>query len=336
MPHKNLILFETTKELIVFHLNLSRYLRSFERNVFLLAFRSFIGFLLNKLTRLDFLLSNNRNQYEIRPELQNNSKIFVYVAREKLSDDDKKIISFFKEKKFYTLIIAQANFSENIACDLFVVKSRKGRDLGALRDVARSLYSTDSAVINLHFLMLNDSMLWDSRKLNELLLEVNKFSPNTFAFPTESFFPRHHVQPYLVSIKLEGREQIEKFSNSFEWIRNLHWKRSFVAQIEYKLNDELVKEQWRSKVIAPYYEILNIFESASEIAIKNQIRDKLNPNQHFWVFLGFFGLYGIKKSLLFSNPCNIVDAPMSILDGQDRMLSAPEKFGRLLDRGQER
>jgi hypothetical protein len=336
MSRESIFLSETTNELISFHLNISRYLRSFERSAFVLTLRRFIGFLLNQLTRIDFLLSNNRNQYEIKPKVQNNSKLFVYVARARLSEDDKKIIAFFKENSFYTLIIAEASFSENIACDLFVVKSPKGRDLGALRDVARSLSWTNLTVKNLHFLMLNDSMLWDRRKLNELLLEVNKFPPNTFVFPTESFFPRHHVQPYLISIKLEGRRQIEKFSNTFEWIRNLHWKRSFVAQIEYKLNDELVKRNWRNAVIVPYYKIVNIFESVSDIAIKNQIRGKLNPTQHFWLFLGFFGLYGIKKSLLFSNPCNIVDTPESILDGQNRMLYATKEIGRLTDRGQER
>jgi len=281
---------------------------------------------LNQLTKIYFLLSNNRNLYAIEPKLSDGSKVFVYVARSRLNKEDRKVISFFQEKNFYTIVFAKSNSSESTKCDLLISKSSQGRDLGVLRDVARSLGLTDSKVRNLHLLMLNDSMIWDTKNLDKLLFQVQKFGPNCFAFPTESFFPRHHVQPYLVSIILEGRAQIDKYSKSFEWIRNLHWKRSFVVQIEYKLKDELEKRQWQSEVIAPYDEILKIFDAISNSTTKIHIRGKLNPNQHLWLFLGFFGIYGIKKSLLFSNPCNITDPPKSLNSGQDRMISITENY----------
>jgi hypothetical protein len=242
------------------------------------------------------------------------TRMFIYVHHSKsgsLEMHDERVLLEAKLSGYSTILISNGQHKKYQNVDFFHQKSRFGRDFSVLRDMARTLkFSKNQSV---EFFYLNDSMIWKVNGISMLLAELDKSKINTLTFPTESYNPRYHVQPYFLFTKIE-KEKFNDFSLSFEWIRNFHFKRSLIYLNEYRMAYKLVEKNWKIEVLAPYWEILEVenrfrernFEECYDSTFKFY-----NPTQHFWRALSIFHIQGVKKSLINKNPVGITNPPSS-------------------------
>ena len=287
-----------------------RYFRSQTRGNLISVSRRILGRLLNALAGIDYLLSDNNIFYRLQEVPQDVKKLFVFVSHDELLNSEIQLLMKMKELGFYSILFSNQTQDIDLPVDLFVKKMKYGRDFAVYRDVARSLDKNRS--VQLEVLMLNSSMYWLPDDVQKTLGTLKKCDINVMVFPTESFNPTHHVQPYLFYIRLTN-EKKELFSKSFEWVRNLVTKRAIVSYEEHQTLRNLRLLNWQIKVLAPYPDLFANREHWVKQFFPKNAEKLLNPTLHFWDQLGAFGIFGIKKSL-FSYKFNVPLAPKNIDD----------------------
>jgi hypothetical protein len=264
---------------------------------------------------MDQIISSNKQSFELLNFNFGLSRLFIYVHHSKtglLDKYDKQVLKEAKSSGFSTILVSNGRFIDIKNADYIFRKNRFGRDFAVLRDMARSLKLNNNQLIS--FFYMNNSMVWKDNGISELIDVLEKSDIDTVIFPTESYNPVHHVQPYFVFAKLE-KEKIVKFSSSFEWIKNFHFRRSLIYLNEYRIAHKLLKRNWKIKVVAPYWELIETENRIRETKFE-EILDptyKLyNPTQHMWKSLSKFHISGVKKSLIFKNPVGIKNSPSNI------------------------
>jgi len=249
---------------------------------------------------IDFYLSNHYRRYVIDNVSVFTPRLFAYVKHGKIDAFDLELFDFFRKNGFFCILCSDQSEDSRVA-DLWLEKNRFGRDSSFFRDLTRNF--ANLSLGSLEFAFFNDSMLWDSEELPGLLLKLRSFNENAIIFPTESNNPRNHVQPYLLYVRL-NQEGLQRFSQSFLWIKTLHFKRSLVRFIEYVFREKIEALGWEIQLLVKHRDL---FDSELEAAAGNRI----NPNQHAWDRLPRLGLVGIKRSLIKSNPVGVINAPKS-------------------------
>ena len=227
-------------------------------------------------------------------------RLFAYVKHGKIDAFDLELFDFFRKNGFFCILCSDQSVDSSVA-DLWLEKNRFGRDSSFFRDLTRDF--ANLSLGSLEFAFFNDSMLWDSEELPGLLLKLRSFNENAIIFPTESNNPRNHVQPYLLYVRL-NQEGLQRFSQSFLWIKTLHFKRGLVRFIEYVFREKIEALGWEVQLLVKHRDL---FDSELEAVAGNRI----NPNQHAWDRLPRLGLVGIKRSLIKSNPVGVINAPKS-------------------------
>jgi hypothetical protein len=249
---------------------------------------------------IDFYLSNHYRRYVIDNVSVFTPRLFAYVKHGKIDAFDLELFDFFRKNGFFCILCSDQSEDSRVA-DLWLEKNRFGRDSSFFRDLTRNF--ANLSLGSLEFAFFNDSMLWDSEELPGLLLKLRSFNENAIIFPTESNNPRNHVQPYLLYVRL-NQEGLQRFSQSFLWIKTLHFKRGLVRFIEYVFREKIEALGWEIQLLVKHRDL---FDSELEAAAGNRI----NPNQHAWDRLPRLGLVGIKRSLIKSNPVGVINAPKS-------------------------
>lgn len=249
---------------------------------------------------LDFYLSNHYRRYVIDNVSVFTPRLFAYVKHGKIDAFDLELFDFFRKNGFFCILCSDQSVDSSVA-DLWLEKNRFGRDSSFFRDLTRDF--ANLSLGSLEFAFFNDSMLWDSEELPGLLLKLRSFNENAIIFPTESNNPRNHVQPYLLYVRL-NQEGLQRFSQSFLWIKTLHFKRGLVRFIEYVFREKIEALGWEVQLLVKHRDL---FDSELEAVAGNRI----NPNQHAWDRLPRLGLVGIKRSLIKSNPVGVINAPKS-------------------------
>jgi hypothetical protein len=180
--------------------------------------------------------------------------------------------------------------------------------------MARSLELNDNESVS--FFYLNNSMIWQKNGICELINKLKNSESNIIYFPTESYNPVYHVQPYFVFANL-NQDCVKDFSSNFEWIRNFHLKRSLIYFNEYRIARKLLERNWQIRVIAPYKELIEL-ENQSRLTKSEELLDSTyrhyNPTQHMWKSLSKFHINGVKRSLVFKNPLGIKNSPKNVND----------------------
>jgi hypothetical protein len=249
---------------------------------------------------IDFYLSNHYRRYVIDDVSVFTPRLFAYVKHGKIDAFDLELFDFFSKNGFFCILCSDQSEDSRVA-DLWLEKNRFGRDSSFFRDLTRNF--ANLSLGSLEFAFFNDSMLWDSEELPGLLLKLRSFNENAIIFPTESNNPRNHVQPYLLYVRL-NQEGLQRFSQSFLWIKTLHFKRGLVRFIEYVFREKIEALGWEIQLLVKHRDL---FDSELEAVAGNRI----NPNQHVWDRLPRLGLVGIKRSLIKSNPVGVINAPKS-------------------------
>jgi hypothetical protein len=263
-------------------------------------------------TKIDYIFSTNKALYDFSKIGSNSPRIFVFVHHSKsglLDEYDLKVLKEAKISGFSTVLVSNGPICEISNADFVVQKNRNGRDFSVLRDAARSMRLNRNKQIE--FFYLNNSMVWQDSAILDLIRNFQNSEKNVLIFPTESFNPLYHVQPYFMYVKLDI-SVIFKFSSSFEWIRNFHFRRSIIYFNEYRMAGKLNSKNWKIRVVAPYWNLLeseNKYRQVSNQVILDSNFKFYNPNQHFWKSLSLFQINGVKRSLIYRNPVGIKDAP---------------------------
>ena len=247
------------------------------------------------------MLSNSEAIYKFPMINIEKAQILGYVKHGRLDKFDIEILEFFAEMGFQTFLCS-TDIRDSKHANEWVRKENFGRDSSFLRDFARNLQFIEFE--RLEIVILNDSMVWDSVGLRSLIEKLRASEHNKIFFPTESIYPKSHVQPYLIYASLD-KDYVQKFSKSFEWIRTLHFKRSLIEYVEYPMLSKLEDQGWLVGVVVRHKDLF-----ATETEAFNG--KKLNPTQHLWRCLPVHGIVGIKRSLINTNPVNVHDAPRNL------------------------
>jgi hypothetical protein len=277
-----------------------RFLRSPYRGRTATGLLKIVNWSFYPILALDFCLSNNSRRYVIDDVSIFTPNVFAYVKHGKIDAFDLELFNFFKKNGFFCILCSDQSTDSRVA-DLWLEKNRLGRDSSFLRDLTHDF--SKLKLDNLEFAFFNDSMIWDSEELPKLLAKLRSFKENSIVFPTESNNPRNHVQPYFLYVRL-NREGLQRFSQSFLWIKTLHFKRSLVKFIEYAFREKIEAFGWEVQLLVKHRDLFN---SDLEAMTGNLI----NPNQHAWDRLPRLGLVGIKRSLINTNPVGVINAPKS-------------------------
>ena len=277
-----------------------RFLRSPYRGRTVTGLLKIISWSFYPILAIDFYLSNHYRRYVIDNVSVFTPRLFAYVKHGKIDAFDLELFDFFRKNGFFCILCSDQSEDSRVA-DLWLEKNRFGRDSSFFRDLTRNF--ANLSLGSLEFAFFNDSMLWDSEELPGLLFKLRSFNENAIIFPTESNNPRNHVQPYLLYVRL-NQEGLQRFSQSFLWIKTLHFKRGLVRFIEYVFREKIEALGWEIQLLVKHRDL---FDSELEAAAGNRI----NPNQHAWDRLPRLGLVGIKRSLIKSNPVGVINAPKS-------------------------
>jgi hypothetical protein len=277
------------------------YLRSpYRGRAIAIALRT-LGWSFYPILALDFCFSNTKPRYIIQSSIIFPPKLFAYVKHGEMDLFDLELFDFFRNNGFYCILCSDQDSDSGVP-DLWIRKNRLGRDSTFLRDLTRHFKNLSSDGLELAF--FNDSMVWDSEELPRLLIKLRSYNLNTIVFPTESNNPRNHIQPYFLYVRLNNIG-LQRFSESFYWIRTLHLKRSLVRFVEYVFLEKILSLGWEVQIIVKH---MDLFNSDAEAFAGR----KINPNQHAWDKLPKLGLVGIKRSLIKSNPVGVNNAPKSL------------------------
>jgi hypothetical protein len=298
-------------------LNITSFLRASERNRIIALVRKCYAAVLSKLLLVDWFFSSRKTQITQREIQVSNSKIFVFVhySKSSLIDVyDRNVLLALRQLGFFIILVTNSLGDSNNLADVVLKKGRFGRDFSNLRDVVRNIVTDE--ISELEFFYLNNSMIWKSNTFPALVDLLRQFPLNEIIVPTISLNPRFHAQPFFVYCRLDRLHQT-LFQSSFNWIRNLHFKRSVVLFSEVKFYKKLRYLGWNISPVADYWDLLKI---ENDLRAQNG-EDVLsgdcalyNPTQHFWRCLPSVSIHAVKRSLAESNPVNVKNGPKDFKD----------------------
>jgi hypothetical protein len=294
---------------------LIQHLRSSDRNRLFGVIGRMISNSIWILVLFDWVISSKKDSLRLEEVNSNLPRMFIYVHHSDsgtLDLYDERVLKEAKLNGFATILFSNKQLEKNQYVDYCFQKNRFGRDFAVLRNMARILKFNSNQRID--FFYLNDSMIWQVNGISTLCSVFDKAESNLIIFPTESLNPTHHVQPFFLFAKLD-KEKFHEFSISFEWIKNLHFKRSLIYLNEYRIARKLLERNWNIKILAPYWEILNAennFRKNNSEQFYDSSFKFYNPTQHFWRMLPSFQIQAVKKSLIHNNPVGIANPPSSV------------------------
>jgi len=277
-----------------------QFLRSPERGRLLSIIQKILKWTLLPFLYGDYILSKSKQIYSHPKSDYPDNKVLIYVKHGAIDKYDLEVLEYFSKENFFIVLCSTIEEDRRFA-NQWAEKCRFGRDSSYLRDFARNLKFDEKEYLEILF--LNDSMIWDVSAMPDLIVKLRKYPHNTIVFPTESVNPKTHSQPYLMYVVLD-QIGIQKFSTSFEWVKTLHLKRSLIQFIEYRIQSKLSALGWEVEIMIKHRDLFHSAEGAYD-------GKKLNPTQHLWDRLPKMGIVGIKRSLIFSNPVGVPNAPTS-------------------------
>lgn len=296
--------------------NLLRFLRATDRNPVVTLFRKVFSRILQKILFFDWLLSSNRSQI-VPVSIKNDlTSIFVfahYSKKNQIDQFDKNVLLEMRQLGSTVILVTNSSNDCDELADIVLKKGKFGRDFASLRDVVRMIPTNQVDYVEI--LYMNSSMIWKKGSLSTLLNLLRKFPINDVVVPTISLNPVQHAQPFFVYTRLDFPHLVQ-YQKSFDWIKNVRFKRSAVVFSEYRFCTTLTDYGLQVSPVANYYELLRV---------ENQIRNKMselplsekntlyNPTQHFWRCLPHFGIFAIKRTLVEKNPVCVRNPPVGVL-----------------------
>lgn len=189
-----------------------------------------------------------------------------------------------------------------------------GYDLGAVRDGLQLLpqYPTE-------LLVLNSSVLYFAGGLGGLLEKARSSSLDVVGI-TESLQTRRHIQSYFFYSKTEIG--IRSLIYEYGRMRNWRTKRAAVAFGELKMMGNMISRNTQVGTLVPYHDLAtaalqnpNLVDS--KVLIELKMEHNLNPTQHLWMVLFYFGMPFIKKTLLQDNPARVSNKPENFTEASE-------------------
>jgi len=296
--------------------NLLRFFRATDRNPVVILFRKLFSIILQKILFFDWLLSSNRSQIDPVSVKIDLTSIFVfahYSKKNQIDQFDRNVLLEMRQLGFTVILVTNASNDCDRLADIVVKKGKFGRDFASLRDVVRMIPANTNECVEI--LYMNSSMIWKKCSFSTLLKLLREFPINDVVVPTISLNPVQHAQPFFVYTRLDFPHLV-KYQKSFDWIKNVRFKRSAVVFSEYRFFRTLTGYGWQVSPVANYWELLRV---------ENKIRNKMgelplsemntlyNPTQHFWRSLPHFGIFAIKRTLVEKNPVNVRNPPVGVL-----------------------
>jgi hypothetical protein len=181
-----------------------------------------------------------------------------------------------------------------------------GFDLASYRDAVSILPEQPSEL-----LFMNDSMIWDTIRLDEFIDRVRS-NKNGIYFPIKSSQPYDHFQTYFIYIK--GTENLSRLFNWFHTLRNWRDKNAAVLFGELKTWNFFSRSAnaiFSEKDCVELFDSRNInscdYENSLRIAKMraSEIDIRLNPSHYYWKEMVMLGFPGIKRDLIEQNKSNI-------------------------------
>jgi hypothetical protein len=264
---------------------------------------------------LDHISSVQKTKFGWEGPKKNSVKIFCLIHHSNLGildDFDQSTLNQMKKLGFYTLLFTNSQSLDSKYADEIHVKARFGRDFAVLRDFARGI--VEKKFDHVELLFMNNSMVWENVSLSSLIDQLKALPEGNLIFPTSSKYPKYHLQPYFMYSVLND-DQIIKFSMSFEWIRNWRLRRTIIHFGEYKIYETLKSLNWNIKVIAEYEAILNyenLMRSQNHEVLLRSNSSYYNPTLQMWRSLPYFGLVGVKRSLIANNSYDLKNSPTTL------------------------
>jgi hypothetical protein len=296
--------------------NFLKFLRATDRNPGVILFRKLFAKILHKILFFDWILSSNRSQIDpVSIEIDPTS-IFVfahYSKKNQIDDFDKNVLLEMRQLGFTVILVTNSSNDCDKLADIVLKKGKFGRDFATLRDVVRMIPTNNGGYVEI--LYMNSSMIWKKCSFSTLLKLLRNFPLNDVVVPTISLNPVQHAQPFFVYTRLDFPHLV-LYKKSFDWIKNVRFKRSAVIFSEYRFCSSLTGYGWQVSPVANYSELLKV---------ENQIRSELgelplsekntryNPTQHFWRCLPHFGIFAIKRTLVEKNPVYVRNPPVGVL-----------------------
>lgn len=296
--------------------NVLRFLRATDRNPVVILIRKLFSIILRKILFFDWLLSSNRSQIDPVSTRIDLTSIFMFVHYSKtnqIDQFDRNVLLEMRQLGFTVILVTNSSNDCDELADIVLKKGKFGRDFASLRDVVRMIPINSREIVEV--LYMNSSMIWKKRSLATLLNLLRRFPINEVVVPTISLNPVQHAQPFFVYTRLDFPHQVH-YQKSFDWIKNVRFKRSAVIFSEYRFFTTLTDYGWKVSPVANYWEL---------VRVENQIRKNMNelplsekntlynPTQHFWRCLPHFGIFAIKRTLVEKNPVCVRNPPVGVL-----------------------
>jgi effector-binding domain-containing protein len=286
------------------------------KNSFLRYLISTARLFLDLISYIDFIISRKSstliNQFD---EIESN-KVAIYVGLGKPTENDLEVVDSLRKLGWQVFHIRNFNVRDaSLQKELeeysdLTLRNNLGYDFGAFRDVVLSVVSPSEV------LLINSSMIWNVRKLEEILHKIQiRAKLNESTFLTESIQRKSHGQTFFAYFKLDeyGYAVLQEFF--YRFIKNTRMKRSAVNFGELKMSNFLVENGISIYYEFPYEEVRQEYLSLVDEQREDWISDlaiarvPLNPSQHFWRALCDLGLPGIKKTLIYDNPAGLEKIP---------------------------
>ncbi len=309
-------------------MNLIRLLHAKNENFFVSRMHYFFKVSAIFFLKIDLFFRTSKKLIYFPNIVLNQKKIFIfahYSKSRKMDAFDSDLLLEMKKLGYYIVLVSNSLIESRSHVDLLIHKPRLGRDGIVLRDFARSLSGHSS--INRQILFMNNSMIWLPESIEKFIKNIERIEKNVIVFPTESFSPVYHVQPYVFYINL-SEDYLEQFAKSFDWVKNIYWKKSAVEFYEMKIFKNLVNSNWDIKILTSTESLYNTylkrsyysegFEGVPSIQI-------VNPCQHLWFLLPNAGIPGVKRSLITSNIYGIQNVPFDFFSAVNRLKTLLDK-----------
>jgi hypothetical protein len=137
---------------------------------------------------------------------------------------------------------------------------------------------------------------------------------------TESLQTRNHIQSYFFYSQTEVG--ILSLIQEYGRMRNWRTKRAAVAFGELRMMSNIKSRKVQIGVLIPYRDLAAVAlqnPNLVDSGVLNELKmgRKLNPTQHFWKVLFYFGIPLIKKTLLYDNPAHLENTPKDFSEASE-------------------
>lgn len=276
-------------------ISLGRFLKSKRRGSLLTKMRCITAGFLNGFCKFIHFFESRKTIYDFSKFDFQSKSFLLYVHTGEFLQQEIGLLKHFADNYFQVVVISDEKPKVNIEKIYWTQKNRYGRDFSAYRDLVRHL--AIMPLSDFELILLNDSAIWDSDKLLELITKLRKENKGDIVFPTESKHPIWHVQPYFVYVNL-NQAMMKRLSKSLNFISNGFFKRSIVINSEYQMGNTLKENSFNIKVLVNHELLIsNMSDADRNFYIKSSV-DQLNPTTDLWHLLGNFDLFFVKKSIL--------------------------------------